>query len=62
MNIKQKHEHDKVARGYALELGTHFHSVHSVIGKVLEAKTIDQKLIAMDYLLKTITNGKREDV
>jgi hypothetical protein len=62
MNIKQKAEHNRVARNYVLDLGLHATvNTYSVIGKVLEAKTIDQKLIALDYLLKTIVNGKRED-
>jgi len=51
-----------MAKNYAIELEVHFHSLYSVMDKVLEAKTIDQKLIALDYLLKTIVNGKREDV
>lgn len=62
MNIKQKYWHDKLAKGYALELGTHFYSVNSALGKVLEAKTIDDKLTALDYLLKTITYDKVQDV
>jgi hypothetical protein len=62
MNIKQKAEHNRVARHYVLDLGLHATTnTHSAINKVLEAKTIDQKLIALDYLLKTIVNGKRED-
>jgi hypothetical protein len=61
MNIQQKAAHDKVARDYVLELGLHASTrAHAVIKKVLEAKTIDQKLIALDHLLKTITENKRE--
>jgi hypothetical protein len=63
MNIKQKAEHNRVARNYVLELGLYpTANTYGVIRKVLEAKTIDEKLTALDYLLKTITDNKREDV
>ena len=62
MNIKQKAEHNRVARNYVLDLGLYpTANTYSVIGKVLQAKTIDEKLIALDYLLTTIKNNKRED-
>jgi hypothetical protein len=60
MNIQQKAAHNKVARDYVLELGLHATTnTHAVIKKILEAKTTDQKLMALDYLLKTITENKR---
>lgn len=62
MNIKQKAEHNRVARHYVLDLGLYpTTNTYGVIGKVLQAKTIDEKLLALDYLLKTITDNKRED-
>ena len=63
MNRQQETAYAKLVRGYIQELGIGGYApiFYGVITKVIEAKTIDQKLIALDYLLKTITDNKRED-
>ena len=62
MNIKQKAEHNRVARNYVLDLGLYpTANTYGVIRKILEAKTIDEKLLGLDYLLTTIKKNKRED-
>jgi hypothetical protein len=64
MNIKQKARHDKLVKGFVQELEINGYAVilYGVITKVIEAKTIDEKLTALEYLLKTITDNKTGDV
>ena len=64
MNSRQEGRMSLLRRAYWQELETGDSSMFlfSPMEKIIEAKTIDEKLTALDYLLYTITDMKRKDV
>lgn len=61
MNSQQESRMSLLRRGYWQELETGDSSMflYSPINKVIEAKTIDEKLTALEYLLTSIVRGKQ---
>jgi hypothetical protein len=61
MNSRQEGKLSLLRRAYWQELETGESSMYlySPINKVIEAKTIDEKLTALEYLLTSIVRGKQ---
>ena len=61
MNSQQESRMSLLRRGYWQELETGDSSMFlfSPLNKIVEAKTIDEKLTALEYLLTSIVRGKQ---
>jgi hypothetical protein len=61
MNSKQERKLSTIRRAYWQELETGDSSMFlfSPLNKIVEAKTIDEKLTALEYLLTSIVRGKQ---
>jgi hypothetical protein len=56
MNIKQQIGESKLIAGYATALDLDYNKVHGVMRKLLQAKSIDDRIYALQFLLDLATN------